>query len=204
MVLRCILCETTFSKKANYDRHLQTNKHKKILSNNNLHKCTSCNKYYSSQKSLNAHMCVKLSNNTSINNSVQIEELQKTCQELKERLDKKDQEIHELQHKFEIFIKKCNNPSVMNFTVTTQGRRKINNTIRNEIVNKQNNKCNDCNNFLSQYYQIDHVIALQFGGSDETDNLQALCCECHAKKSIIENTAKHKIRNFIKSIVSKM
>lgn len=32
-------------------------------------------------------------------------------------------------------------------------------------------------------FEIDHRVALCFGGRDALDNLQALCCECHAVKT---------------------
>jgi 5-methylcytosine-specific restriction endonuclease McrA len=34
-----------------------------------------------------------------------------------------------------------------------------------------------------QEYDIDHVIPLSCGGTDDTDNLQALCPGCHRRKT---------------------
>lgn len=38
-------------------------------------------------------------------------------------------------------------------------------------------------NLEGRPFEIDHKVALCFGGPDERDNLQALCCECHALKT---------------------
>jgi len=31
--------------------------------------------------------------------------------------------------------------------------------------------------------EVDHILPLHKGGTDDTDNLQALCTECHADKT---------------------
>jgi 5-methylcytosine-specific restriction endonuclease McrA len=46
------------------------------------------------------------------------------------------------------------------------------------------------------------MIALQYGGTDDEQNLQALCCECHAKKSIIENKKRESIKKAIDFIIN--
>ena len=68
-------------------------------------------------------------------------------------------------------------------TIVQQGRRRINKQVRQTIATNQDHKCNDCKTTLTAYFQIDHLIGLQYGGTDEIDNLQALCGDCHTKKS---------------------
>jgi 5-methylcytosine-specific restriction endonuclease McrA len=51
---------------------------------------------------------------------------------------------------------------------------------------------------LTPYYEIDHIIGLQFGGTDDDSNLMALCRECHGMKSIAE---RDQIKDAIKTIV---
>ena len=63
-------------------------------------------------------------------------------------------------------------------------RKKISKVVRQQIAEKQQNTCGECKQLLSIHFQLDHVIALQFGGTDEESNLMALCCECHNIKSI--------------------
>lgn len=80
-------------------------------------------------------------------------------------------------------------------------RKKINNVVRQQIVEKQQNTCGECKQLLSlPYFQLDHIIGLQFGGTDEESNLMALCGECHNIKSICENRHKKDIQEYIHSI----
>ena len=44
-----------------------------------------------------------------------------------------------------------------------------------------------CGNQLSHTFQVDHKIDLQFGGTNEVNNLAALCNNCHAEKTASNN-----------------
>ena len=37
---------------------------------------------------------------------------------------------------------------------------------------------------LDATYEIDHIVELQHGGTNNIDNLVALCRNCHGKKTI--------------------
>lgn len=50
------------------------------------------------------------------------------------------------------------------------------------INDRQGNKCNLCDGVLKKA-QYDHIIPLVAGGTNELDNFQALCLECHFEKS---------------------
>lgn len=54
------------------------------------------------------------------------------------------------------------------------------------IMYKQKYQCNTCKILLTPYCEIDHILALHKGGKDEIENLQALCSECHDKKTYQE------------------
>jgi 5-methylcytosine-specific restriction endonuclease McrA len=57
-----------------------------------------------------------------------------------------------------------------------------------QILTRQNDKCALCGDVLTaQGYQLDHVIARRSGGSDDLENMQALCGLCHVGKSYTEN-----------------
>ena len=79
-------------------------------------------------------------------------------------------------------------------------RKKINKIVRQQVVNKQGNTCGVCTLALTPYFEIDHIIGLQFGGTDDELNLMALCRECHAKKSIKENQCREQIKDAIQII----
>lgn len=54
------------------------------------------------------------------------------------------------------------------------------------VLTRQNNKCCAC--LLStEKYEIDHIKPLASGGSNNLDNLQALCTSCHKEKTAEEN-----------------
>ena len=80
-------------------------------------------------------------------------------------------------------------------------RKQIKKETRTEVVIEQENKCGECKEELSLYFQIDHVVGIQFGGTNEKSNLMALCCECHTKKSIAENKCRRQIKEAIQTIL---
>lgn len=48
-------------------------------------------------------------------------------------------------------------------------------------------KCGICNVQLPAWYEIDHTVRLDAGGSNHVDNLVALCRDCHGEKTAKEN-----------------
>ena len=45
----------------------------------------------------------------------------------------------------------------------------------------------NCKNKLPAWFEVDHKIRLDQGGSNDIDNLVALCRNCHGKKTASEN-----------------
>ena len=80
-------------------------------------------------------------------------------------------------------------------------RSKVNMVLRQQIVDRQENTCGYCEQILSSYFQIDHIVGLQFGGDNEESNLMALCCECHSKKAITENRCRKQIKEAVQTII---
>lgn len=58
-------------------------------------------------------------------------------------------------------------------------------TTRKQILDHHHHKCVVCNMKLlnDDDYQIDHILPRAAGGSNEMENLQPLCIECHAEKT---------------------
>jgi hypothetical protein len=68
---------------------------------------------------------------------------------------------------------------------TKKSKRSVSETKKKYVASLQNWRCKHCQNQLSAWFEVDHVQGLEFGGSNDVDNLQALCRECHAKKGSV-------------------
>lgn len=51
---------------------------------------------------------------------------------------------------------------------------------------RQKWKCNVCKRILPVEAELDHVVPLFLNGSNDVNNLQLLCPNCHAKKTFAE------------------
>mgnify|MGYP006089445421 CR=1 FL=1 len=68
-----------------------------------------------------------------------------------------------------------------------KSKRKLSNTHKKFIASSQKWRCNICKNTLDHTYEIDHINPLYKGGNNLTNNLQALCRNCHGKKTFSDN-----------------
>jgi len=66
-------------------------------------------------------------------------------------------------------------------------KRSVSETKKKYVAARQSWKCGDCQNQLSAWFEVDHKVRLEYGGSNHIDNLVALCRECHGKKTAMEN-----------------
>ena len=66
-------------------------------------------------------------------------------------------------------------------------KRSVSETKKKFVASNQNWKCGDCSKQLTAWYEVDHKVRLEYGGSNEVSNLVALCRDCHGKKTTIEN-----------------
>ena len=66
-------------------------------------------------------------------------------------------------------------------------KRSVSETKKKFVASRQNWKCGECQSQLNAWFEVDHKIRLEYGGSNHIDNLVALCRECHGKKTTIEN-----------------
>jgi hypothetical protein len=72
-------------------------------------------------------------------------------------------------------------------TKTVATKRSVSETKKKFVASRQGWKCGDCQEQLNAWFEVDHKIRLEYGGSNHVDNLVALCRECHGKKTTIEN-----------------
>jgi hypothetical protein len=66
-------------------------------------------------------------------------------------------------------------------------KRSVSETKKKFVASRQNWHCGDCGEQLPAWFEVDHKIRLEVGGSNHIDNLVALCRECHGKMTTIEN-----------------
>jgi len=66
-------------------------------------------------------------------------------------------------------------------------KRSVSETKKKFVASRQNWHCGDCGEQLPAWFEVDHKIRLEVGGSNHIDNLVALCRDCHGKKTAMEN-----------------
>ncbi|NDD65826.1 MAG: HNH endonuclease, partial [Acidobacteria bacterium] len=57
---------------------------------------------------------------------------------------------------------------------------------RAAVRNRQDGKCACCQDSIVKIFEVDHIKPLCQGGSNDLSNLQALCKQCHAHKTQLE------------------
>ena len=66
-------------------------------------------------------------------------------------------------------------------------KRSVSESKKKFVAAQQSWKCGDCKRQLPSWFEVDHKIRLENGGSNAVDNLVALCRDCHGKKTEFEN-----------------
>lgn len=66
-------------------------------------------------------------------------------------------------------------------------KRSVSETKKKYVASKQNWRCGHCDKQLPAWFEVDHKIRLEYGGSNHIDNLVALCRDCHGEKTAMEN-----------------
>lgn len=67
---------------------------------------------------------------------------------------------------------------------TETQKRSVSQAKKKLIASQQSWRCGHCNQQLDHTYEVDHIMDLQYGGSNEVSNLVALCRNCHGKKTM--------------------
>jgi hypothetical protein len=66
-------------------------------------------------------------------------------------------------------------------------KRSVSETKKKFVASSQNWKCGKCHQQLNHTFEIDHRKRLEYGGTNDVDNLIALCRNCHGEKTASEN-----------------
>tara|TARA_Y100000389_G_scaffold67146_1_gene63377 strand:- start:3293 stop:3847 length:555 start_codon:yes stop_codon:yes gene_type:complete len=70
---------------------------------------------------------------------------------------------------------------------STNTKRSVSETKKKYVASQQNWKCAGCSSQLNAWFEVDHKTRLEHGGDNHINNLEALCRECHGKKTAMEN-----------------
>ena len=93
------------------------------------------------------------------------------------------------------FIQMTKSSGNMDFTQQAQTIRKPSNsskrcvseTKKKYVAAQQGWKCGRCQQQLTAWFEVDHTVRLDHGGTNHVDNLVALCRDCHGEKTALEN-----------------
>mgnify|MGYP003334878682 CR=1 FL=1 len=66
-------------------------------------------------------------------------------------------------------------------------KRSVSETKKKYVASQQNWKCGNCKIQLPAWFEIDHKIRLEHGGTNHISNLVAYCRDCHGKKTALES-----------------
>lgn len=69
---------------------------------------------------------------------------------------------------------------------STKEKRNVSGLLKKKIAASQEWKCGNCKSLLDETYEVDHKKALFQGGTNEPENLVALCPNCHRHKTVEE------------------
>jgi 5-methylcytosine-specific restriction endonuclease McrA len=77
--------------------------------------------------------------------------------------------------------------------ISTSNRRYLSAELRRLIWARDQGRCHNCGS--TRYIEIDHIIPISLGGSDEADNLRLLCRPCN-QRSAIETLGQTKMQRY--------
>jgi 5-methylcytosine-specific restriction endonuclease McrA len=202
MSFYCNTCGVHTKSKKNLNIHFSSVRHKLREQNKHNEKqyVCFCGKVFTQASNLYRHR--KKCNLQPVSNIIEPEQ---SIQVLKEENNKMREEIDVLRKQVESLEKKVDNlidKKIGNINIS-QKRYKIPPELRIKIKEEQNNTCGMCKKEIIDIFELDHITALQFGGTNEVGNLMALCCECHRYKSNQETKYRQDIRLYIQNIIPK-
>lgn len=85
-------------------------------------------------------------------------------------------------------IKDLNENKDKNYNSDNSNRykRSVSETKKKVVAYNQDWKCDSCQKKLPASFEVHHKLSLQSGGSNDIDNLVALCRNCHGNETIKE------------------
>lgn len=62
--------------------------------------------------------------------------------------------------------------------------RQVSPLLKKKVAANQEWKCGHCKNLFDASFEVDHIVPLFKGGSNNESNLVALCRNCHGRKTV--------------------
>jgi len=72
-------------------------------------------------------------------------------------------------------------------STSSTSKRCVSETKKKYVAARQGWKCGKCQKQLPAWFEIDHTIRLENNGTNDVDNLVAMCRDCHGEKTSLEN-----------------
>ncbi|MDA9216558.1 HNH endonuclease [bacterium] len=70
---------------------------------------------------------------------------------------------------------------------SVKNKRSVSETKKKFVAARQNWHCGKCKRQLPAWFEVDHTVRLDNGGTNDVNNLLALCRDCHGEKTAMEN-----------------
>ena len=80
-------------------------------------------------------------------------------------------------------------PSLTPLLTSNKKNRNVSQLLKKKVAAKQRWECGHCKKILDASYEVDHIVALYKGGTNDEGNLIALCRNCHGIKTVDERLA---------------
>ena len=71
-----------------------------------------------------------------------------------------------------------------NSNIQVKHKRNVSETKKKYVAAEQHWKCGNCNNELDASFEVHHKVPLYMGGDNDSNNLVALCRNCHGKETV--------------------
>jgi hypothetical protein len=68
--------------------------------------------------------------------------------------------------------------------IQVKHKRNVSETKKKYVAADQHWKCGNCNNELDASFEVHHKVPLYMGGDNDSNNLVALCRNCHGKETV--------------------
>lgn len=70
-----------------------------------------------------------------------------------------------------------------------KSRRNVTNKMKKMVASEQMWECGLCNCLLDASYEVDHITPLYMNGTNDRNNLMALCRNCHGMKTMYDGVS---------------